>query len=87
MFDQTCYTLTSEGSALRLCAAMNSTLLQLMANLGGRSNFGGGLLRIATYKLASLMIVNPQILPEVDATVFNAADWDELTPSGGPPAH
>ena len=81
LFDQTCYTVTANCSLRCLCAGMNSTLFQLMANLGGRANFGGGLLRIATYELANLLVVNPTLLSEPITTVFNAADWDVLTPS------
>ena len=68
-------------SQLQLCAALNSTLSQLMVNIGGRANFGGGLMKIQTFEIESLQIVNPQLLPEPNATVFNAADWDALTPS------
>ena len=81
LFDQTCYTVTANWSLRCLCAGMNSTLFQLMANLGGRANFGGGLLRIATYELANLVVVNPALLPEPNTTVFNTADWDVLAPS------
>ena len=69
------------ASQLQLCAALNSTLSQLMVNIGGRANFGGGLMKIQTFEIESLQIVNPQLLPEPNATVFNAADWDVLTPS------
>ena len=68
-------------SQLQLCAALNSTLSQLMVNIGGRANFGGGLMKIQTFEIESLQIVNPQLLPEPNATAFNAADWDVLTPS------
>ena len=81
LFDQTCYTVQSSVSLPNLCAAMNSTLAQLMVNLSGRANFGGGLLRVATYELANLQIANPQLLPEPAASAFNAADWDVLNPS------
>ena len=81
LFDQTCYTVTANCSLLCLCAGMNSTLFQLMANLGGRANFGGGLLRIATYELANLLVVNPALLAEPKWSAFNAADWDVLNPS------
>ena len=68
-------------SPAKLCAAVNSTLFQLMLNTESRSNFGAGVLEIQTYETANLAIVNPQLLPQLDATVFNAADWDVLTPS------
>ena len=68
-------------SQLRLCAALNSTVSQLMFNIGGRANFGGGLMKIQTFEIANLPIVNPQLLPEPNESAFNAADWDVLTPS------
>ena len=68
-------------SPTRLCAAVNSTLFQLMLNTESRSNFGEGVLEIQTYETANLQIVNPQLLPEPSASAFNAADWDVLTPS------
>ncbi len=52
-----------------------------MLNTESRSNFGGGVLEIQTYETGNLQIVNPQLLPEPDISVFNAADWDVLTPS------
>ena len=69
------------ASQLHLCAALNSTVSQLMFNIGGRANFGGGLMKIQTFEIANLPIVNPQLLPEPNESVFNAADWDVLTPS------
>ena len=66
---------------LQLCVAINTTLSQLMLNISGRANFGGGLIKIQTYEIEGLTIVNPQLLPEPDAAIFNATDWDMLTPS------
>ena len=60
-------------SPTRLCAAVNSTLFQLMLNTASRSNFGEGALEIQTYETANLQIVNPQLLPEPSASAFNAA--------------
>ena len=68
-------------SPTRLCAAVNSTLFQLMLNTESRSNFGEGVLEIQTYETANLQILNPQLLPEPNESVFNAADWDVLTTS------
>ena len=81
LFDQTCYTIESDFSPIKLCAVMNSTLAQLIINLSGRANFGGGLLRIATYELANLQIPNPELLMEPDAAIFDSTDWDALSPS------
>ena len=68
-------------SQLPLCAALNSTVSQLMFNIGGRANFGGGLMKIQTFEIGNLQIVNPLLLPEPNESAFNAADWDVLTPS------
>ena len=65
----------------QLCVAMNSTLFQLAIHSSGRENFGGGAIRVATHELANLLVVNPSLLPEVDAAIFNAAGWDVLSPS------
>ena len=73
--------LAGNGSPMRLCAAVNSTLFQLMLNTASRSNFGEGVLEIQTYETANLQIVNPLLLAEPAASVCNAADWDVLTPS------
>lgn len=68
-------------SPLQLCTALNSTVSQLMFNISGRANFGGGLMKIQTFEIESLRMVNPQLLPEPTVSTFNAADWDVLTPS------
>ena len=68
-------------SPTQLCAAVNSTLFQLMLNTESRSNFGEGVLEIQTYETANLRIANPQLLPEMAALAFNAEAWDVLTPS------
>ena len=70
-----------KGSPLQLCSALNSTVSQLMFNISGRANFGGGLMKIQTFEIESLQIVNPELLPEPHESVFNAADWDVLNPS------
>ena len=68
-------------SPIRLCAVVNSTLLQLMLNTESRSNFGQGVLEIQTYETANLRIANPHLLPVFEDTVFDSADWDVLNPS------
>ena len=68
-------------SPLQLCAMLNSTLSQMMFNISGRANFGGGLMKIQTFEIEGLQIVNPSLLPEPEASIFNAIDWDVLTPS------
>ena len=52
-----------------------------MVNAEGRANLGGGLLEIEIYETQNLRVVNPALLPEPHESVFNAADWDVLTPS------
>ncbi len=48
------------------CYSLNSTLLQLMVNINGRSNFGGGVLGIAIYELENLLCVNPNLLEIIE---------------------
>ena len=69
------------ASPIQFAIAMNATLSQLMFNIGGRANFGGGLLKIQTYEIESLTVVNPSLLPALDAKLFASSDWDVLTPS------
>ena len=69
------------ADATAVCAALNSTWGQLLVNIEGRANFGAGVLEIEVYETANRAVVNPQLLPEPGAAVFNATDWDVLTPS------
>jgi hypothetical protein len=43
----------------RLCLSVNSPITGLQVNLAGRSNFGGGLLKIQTYEVANILCVDP----------------------------
>ena len=72
---------SEQTTPAKLSVAMNSTFGQLVINVEGRTNFGQGVLEIQTYETSNLAIVNPMLLPEPNTTVFNAADWDVLTPS------
>ncbi len=74
-------TQSKENQPLQLCGVLNSTLTQMVINLSGRANLGGGALKLEMFELENLTIVNPRLLPEPDETVFNAADWDVLAPS------
>jgi hypothetical protein len=47
-----------------IMAACNSTLCQLSANVLGRTNFGGGLLKMQTYELRELLVPDPRVLGE-----------------------
>ena len=69
-----------KAAAESLCAVLNSTLSVMMLEVESNS-LGRGLLEISVFQANNLMLPNPQLLPELDATVFNAADWDVLTPS------
>ena len=72
---------SNETSVPRLCAVMNSTLSQMLFNISGRANFGGGLMKIQTFEIDALSIVNPALLSEPDVGIFASTDWDVLTPS------
>ena len=46
----------------QLAVSVNSTILQLFANIIGRANFGGGLMKIQTYEVADLLVFTPRLL-------------------------
>ena len=69
---------TSSTLAPALCASLNSTLFQLMVNMAGRSNFGGGLLKIQTYELGNLLCLDPAVLPGYDEGLLASTAWDVL---------
>ena len=68
-------------SPTKLCVSLNSTICQLIVNLEGRVNFGGGMLELAAYETANLAVVNPLLLPEPDVGIFDSTNWDVLSPS------
>ncbi len=74
-------TQSNDNLPLQLCSVLNSTLAQLIINMSGRANYGGGALGLAAFEFKTLQIVNPQLLPEPDAALFASEDWDVLTPS------
>ena len=81
-FDKAFYRVESHEAPLQtLCAVLNSTLTQLMINVEGRTNLGGGLLEIEVYEAQNLRVVNPHLVPKPDTEVFASADWDVLKPS------
>ena len=47
-----------------LLVSLNCSLTQLFINVLGRSNFGGGLLKIQTYEETNLLVINPKYLNE-----------------------
>ena len=67
--------------AIKICAVMNATLTQLMFNIAGRANFGGGLLKIQTFEIENLVLVDPHMMPEIDISDFHSTEWDVLKPS------
>jgi len=66
---------------LPLCASLNSTLFQLMVNVAGRSNFGGGLLKIQRYEVSDLPCVNPSAIGFNNSELLASTFWDALHPS------
>ncbi len=62
-----------------LAASLNSSWTQLWVSVMGRTNFGGGLLKIETYETANIVIPNPSMIDEQEACrVLNAADMLEI---------
>ena len=72
---------TSAASQLQLCTVLNSTVSQLMLNISGRANFGGGLMKVQTFEIASLQVANPGLLEVPNESIFRRPNWDVLTPS------
>ena len=72
---------SNDNRNLQLCAALNSTWAQLVINLSGRANLGGGALKLELFEFEGLQIVKPSLLPELDERIFTSSDWDVLTPS------
>ena len=81
-FDKAFYRVTNYAtSTAKLCAVLNSTLTQLMINVEGRANLGGGLLEIEIYETQNLRVANPELLPEPDILLFDRTNWDVMMPS------
>lgn len=72
---------TDSGLTQSLCISLNSSLFQLMVNMAGRSNFGGGLLKIQTYEVSELLCLDPTTIVFDDETIFASSSWDMLEPS------
>ena len=73
----------NRASDIAVCASLNSTLGQLMINIEGRVNFGGGMLELARNDAQNVLIVDPRIMPPVARDIFLADDWDVTGPSQG----
>ena len=52
-----------------------------MVNVAGRSNFGGGLLKIQTYEVLELLCLDPRTIGLEDETMFTSSSWEMLEPS------
>ena len=66
-------------SPFSLAASLNSSWTQLWVAVMGRTNFGGGLLKIETYETANIVIPNPAMIDEQHASqVLNTATMLEL---------
>ena len=72
---------TDSDLKLRLCVALNSSLFQLMVNMAGRSNFGGGLLKLQTYEVSELLCLDPKTISFEAEAIFTSSSWDMLDPS------
>ena len=72
---------TDSCLALPLCVSLNSSLFQLMVNVAGRSNFGGGLLKIQTYEVLELLCLDPRTIEFDDEAMFTSSSWEMLEPS------
>ena len=72
---------TESGSSVQLAASLNATLTQLMLNTIGRANFGGGLMKIQTYEMESVLMIDANLLPSIDEGIFRSAQWDVMDPS------
>ena len=66
---------------LKFCTSLNATVVQLMINVEGRANLGGGVLETQVYEIQNLQIPDPNLLPEIDERIFHSTEWDVLSPS------
>ncbi len=73
----------SEDLRHLMCLILNSTFFQLVVNVNGRSNLGGGALTVQIYELENLLCVNPNLLLGIDINqdVLTSSKWDVLNPS------
>ncbi len=72
---------TDSDVILPLCASLNSSVFQLLVNVAGRSNLGGGLLTIQTYEVSELLCLDPKTFAFEDAAIFTSSSWEILEPS------
>ena len=74
-------TVRGNVSPVSLCAALNSTLFQLIFFAEARANYSEGVRSIQTNDAAKLLVVNPSLLGDLNAAIFASSDWDVLNPS------
>ena len=74
-------TIRGSVSTVSLCAALNSTLFQLMYFTEARANYTEGVRSIQTRGAAELLVVDPSLLGELDAAIFASSNWNVLNPS------
>lgn len=55
---------TSKENEAAIMLSMNSLIQALWINMLGRTNFGGGLLKVQTYEVAQVPCLRPELLPE-----------------------
>ncbi len=72
------------GNAAALNVSLNSSLFQLFVNTMGRSNFGGGLLKVQTYEVAGLLCLDPACISYASDlnALLSDEHWDTLQVSG-----
>ena len=54
------------------------SLIQLIANVLGRSGLGGGLLKIQTYEVSELLCLDPKTFEFENETIFTSTAWEML---------
>ena len=62
-----------------MCAMLNSTYAQLMFNVYGRANLGGGALKLELYELQSIPFPRPELIPRITIRHLRGNEWDVLS--------
>jgi type I restriction-modification system DNA methylase subunit len=66
----------NKNNSMALFYSLNSEIFQLMVNIEGRSNFGGGLLKVQTYEVERLYCVSPNIINVKDQLILGSIKCD-----------
>jgi hypothetical protein len=69
------------SSSFSVCASANSSISQLWINTTGRSNFGGGLLKVQSYEARQIPIVRPTLLDEGECSLI-LGQYDDFEVGG-----